>query len=305
MEVALSTNRRRIAIRILAEAIQPLVGMVLIVAAILKVVEHKSVAMAVAEPSSQRLMMAMLIEAEVTIGFMAVAGVCRSALRALLVVLLSAFTAVAFTRMMSGATSCGCFGIVQVPPVISLVFDLLAIAGLCFVSVPEKPRSERSAAVRTWQRRFLIIGAVTVVAIAIILVIPSGRSAVVPGFWLVGDGAAVCEPGPWVGTKLPLLRFIDIRAELEHGRWNVLLYHPKCSECQKRLDAHLAGDGDEVWRRAAVQIRAASRLVKTHSSADVLHGTLSDELRWFLKTPVNVWLDDGIVIRIRKATTNK
>ena len=118
------------------------------------------------------------------------------------------------------------------------------------------------------------------------------------------DRTAFCEPDAWVGQELPVLPFIDAANRLRTGRWNVLFLHPECNACQARLEAHLSAQRpakNRRWDRAVVstaQRNDGAPPLQQGKPPRIFSGELSQELTWLIRTPLNVWLDNGVVVGI-------
>jgi hypothetical protein len=110
------------------------------------------------------------------------------------------------------------------------------------------------------------------------------------GLILGAGNLVVLEPEKWVGRRWPLLEYVDQRAELSVGRWQVVLYHHECPRCQAVLE-----------RLADVRGHLALVEVPPHGGppANAPPGAhlarLSETREWFVETPLVLTLRDGIV----------
>jgi hypothetical protein len=224
----------------------------------------------------------------------------------------SGFACVTLYKALSGESTCGCFGRVPVNPWYTFVLDCAAVAALfAFRRSPLSLRERAGVRVfgssssgRGWVRvRIAALGAM-LLAIGL------------PGAWAMATyhpasfsdsgkptGAArvvVLEPERWMGRRLPLLKFIDIGDEIARGEWTVLLYHHDCPNCQRVLAKYqerAAGpaSGADAPRVALVEIPPYAR---THVALPCTHGRVADDREWYVSTPLQITLAQGIVREI-------
>lgn len=103
----------------------------------------------------------------------------------------------------------------------------------------------------------------------------------------------VLEPEKWVGDKLPIAGFIDI--DVSKGNWIVVLHRHDCSECQEAVPKYeqLAATLDDI-KLAFVEVPPfgdRNSLDDPHWH----HGHLKADVEWFVQTPVEIQVRDGVV----------
>ena len=120
------------------------------------------------------------------------------------------------------------------------------------------------------------------------------------------DGkTVVLEPDRWLGKKLPILPYVGVGEKLDTGTWTLVLYHHDCHKCQ----AFLANYANFVREHQTDRMRRHSALalieVPPFDESDTFrlprdltdagHGRLSESRKWFVETPVAIYLSNGVV----------
>src|SRR5262245_41133691 len=135
-------------------------------------------------------------------------GVCASRARAVAMACFTCFFGVSLYQALSGASSCGCFG-VPISPWITSAVDFVAVASLwCWAPIDDGPASASPRPARS-------VG----LAGALLLVLAVALSA---AYWskpahMSDEGEisgsarmVVLEPERWVGKPFPLLKHADV-----------------------------------------------------------------------------------------------
>lgn len=280
------------------------VGLVLLAAAALK---GHQLATAPRVPStvltSQCLMLA-VVALELLLGLWMVSGSWARQARSVALVCFTAFLAMSLYRASVGESSCGCFGKVPVSPWVSAGIDLLAVMALALWR-PGVRRQDQSAP--GWLR-------ITGVAVAGLAVgVLAGVAARLPeparlaeDGGVLGDGRRVAlEPEQWVGKRFPLLRHIDVAAELSRGHWLVVLYRRDCRICAEEIPRY-----EQLVRNpeGAVDTPRVALIEVPHPDtpgqdtsvglSPCLRGCLSRDWEWIVKTPTVLWVTGGRVSRL-------
>jgi hypothetical protein len=136
--------------------------------------------------------------------------------------------------------------------------------------------------------------------------IPAGlllsRASRVAGIAAKGE-LVVLQPQEWLGQHFPLVPYINLGDLLLKGQWEVLLYHSNCPDCETALAGMARRStigATEEPRRAAVAVPPYGT---TGNAVDdrgrIARGKLSEELDWFVETPLLVSLADGKVVSVR------
>ncbi len=109
----------------------------------------------------------------------------------------------------------------------------------------------------------------------------------------------VLEPEKWVGKRLPVLNYIDIGEQLATGQWTVVFYHSGCTDCQAVLRDYKRRARTETFisRIALVEVPPYGDYSEGSDlpGPTFISGRLSEAKEWFVKTPLQVKLTDGVV----------
>ena len=207
-------------------------------------------------------------------------------------------------KYFAGAASCGCFGAMKVPPLVTLTLDASIVLLLVFLR-PHPHAPPPSNHMR------LVVGAIVagmiVVATAIPVICYSPSRLIADGTLVGADRTVLLEPDEWVGQALPIRKHIDIADELGHGEWTVVLIHHGCAEC-RTVVTELAGKAKAVGPGKAARIALIQLPPYGDSMNDILaseplflNGKLDESQEWFASTPVVLRLRDGLVTSARFA----
>jgi hypothetical protein len=115
------------------------------------------------------------------------------------------------------------------------------------------------------------------------------------------NGALVLNPDSWISKPLAILKDIDIGLTLAHGRWIVVLYHADCPHCAALLDQYIqkAASAPSGQRLALIQVPRPTGVLPAPSNLPdgVVHGLLDPRRRWVVATPVQLVMENGVVLR--------
>jgi len=129
---------------------------------------------------------------------------------------------------------------------------------------------------------------------------------------------AVLRPGEWVGREFWLAKFIDVGEELKKGKWIVVVYAHDCPHCRAAMPMYrrvaeelgmrrisgvgtmpspqpspgVPGEGEAAPRMAMVQM---APYASEGEKGAWLEGKLSARYDWFVHTPVEVFVEEGVV----------
>jgi hypothetical protein len=216
----------------------------------------------------------------------------------------TAFLSITLFRAISGESSCGCFGKVQVNPWITLCLDA-TILTLLIVLHPRWVSAVREF----WHvKRVLAAGLGAVIAGSIVAIgcvrndVPAG----VPESADAGQQTlVVLNPSEWVGKEFPLGSYVTLDQPLMQGAWIAVLYHHDCEHCRlllknlgEQVRQHPPGPADPPM--AAIEMPPFVKdggVPPMAAAVAVLHqGRLSATRDWFGDTPIIVALRDGRVL---------
>jgi Methylamine utilisation protein MauE len=294
-----------------SDAVLKAVGVLLVLAAILK--GYQLVAEPVANDSiwTFRPFLILQVEFELALGIWLLSGCFAKAACVGTFVCFLVFSFVTLYKGLTGVESCGCFGLISVSPWITLlVVDLPVLIALG--TFRPKGLWSRRLPVRAWLR----YESVKAFAEYFIKPVPSPSHFVataVLGLGVLGATAlllVLCEPamvtssyevlrpGSWVGRRLPILRQIDIVEKLKQGTWLVLFHRHDCPDCHaavsqsERMARDLEGNED-LLRIALIEVPPYGPTPMPLGACTI--GKLADAKEWFVAAPTAVLMMDATV----------
>jgi thiol-disulfide isomerase/thioredoxin len=287
--------------RIANRIITVVTGLVLIVAAVLKI--HQLLIEPIISKGFWESWKFFLIQIplELGLGIWLVSGLFRKAAWMLAVLAFGLFILVTLDKGLHHAESCGCFGRVKVNPWITFSAIDIPIF-LCLVIF--RPRGLKLLP-PPWPsaRHFFGVAIPTFITFGIIMPVlifnkPPDKT----------DKYEAIQPAEWISQahnhqKWSMLRHIDIADSLRSNIVIVVFYSNECDTCHKAIPLYdkmardMAGNEDSL-RFAFIEVppyTSKQNLVPTDSPA--LRGKLDSSKKWYMQTPVVVVLKDGLVGR--------
>jgi uncharacterized membrane protein YphA (DoxX/SURF4 family) len=273
-----------------------IVGCLLVIAAVLKaaqlIVDPTG---AIAGPFGSSLLAAH-IGIELGLGLLVLSGMFWRQVRWAAILLFAMFAVHSLSRALSGNASCGCFGPIDLSPWWTFALDVAIVAGLLVSVSCGAPAANASPTSLVWNRHRGVIVAVCLgmaaLAIALAGRYTTTRTATADDVISSAGKLVVLEPEKWIGKPLPIADAIDV--DFSEGRWIVVLYRLGCHECEEAVLQYEALAGDGAMRVALVETPPH---VATIADADgvCIRARLSAERDWFVRTPVEIQLQDGVV----------
>jgi hypothetical protein len=228
------------------------------------------------------------IGAELCIGLLAIAGTGWKHIRWIVLFLFAAFAVYSLKLALGGAFTCGCFGVVKVHPWWTLTLDTFVVLGL-LISI----RSERPVAPVSGNN----------VRIVKTIFVGSIVFAGVMSLWPAVEYSAPADqygamlgPRRWIGGPLPIADSVDL--DLSAGYWIVLLYRNGCDKCDKVVPLYETAASaikDGGVKVALIEVPPFGDREIVHSTP-CAYGHLRKDRDWFIETPLEIRLRDGIVI---------
>ncbi len=221
-------------------------------------------------------------------------------------VTLGLFLPILIGDVLMGASSCGCFGAVQIHPGITLVMDLGFFLGLWLLG-RDAPSLAVTSTLPTW--RVVAVGLWTLASFALSFGLTGPTPANPSGLTRAGGSMDAALPAEgfylpaysdWIGRnwdEVPISAWIEGAEDLETGPQYILFYRKDCEHCHELMEVFFAGS-------LAVPTTAVAVPEKTGFPTAGLMDFACDECRlaelpkgvdWFLQTPVLVRLSDGVV----------
>lgn len=224
------------------------------------------------------------------------------------IAMLVSFLPVLIGDVALGASSCGCFGPVQVHPGISLVMDVTFLVGLWLLgrhaeqlatgaSLPTLPVV--AAGLWTIASFALAFGLTTTTAPAEADKTAAADQASSPA--VPAEGYYLPQYGDWIGrswSEVPIADWIvGAPADLETGQQLVLFYRKDCEHCHALMEFYFAGPLPVPTTAVAVPERSGFPTVGVQPfvCGGCRRAELPAGVDWFLQTPVLVGLDEGVV----------
>jgi len=248
------------------------------------------------------------IAVELTV--VAVAWLVPSLARTVGIAMLTTFFPILVGDVLMGASSCGCFGAVKVHPGITLVVDVVLLAGLVVLGrgVPSLRLGPTLPTARTVAAGLAAIAAFAL-AFGWVGVQAKAPSSVVPDATGHVAGAAVALPADgyylpdyasWIGSSyrdVDLFAWVDgLPDNLGTGSRLVLFYRKDCEHCHELMEVWFSGALPLPTTAVAVPERGGWPEVDLGMPCESCgHAELPSGVDWFLQTPVLVRLEEGTV----------
>ncbi len=261
----------------------PIIGAILLFAAAMKAWQLATVPGLGGGLISSRWFGFCVVEFELAFGIWLFFGLLPQWTRMATIGLFSFFGAISLYKALSGETSCGCFGSLQVNPWITFVLDALVAAVVFFRrNGPAHGGGVSINKIAVMAILWLMPTAVTLYALG--SVDESKRSELGTEFVGVnGHRSILLEPEKWQGREFPLLPFIEpteVREQLMSGEWTVVLYRSDCQKCQKVI-TDLVKKGTS--RGILIEIPPCG--TESVIPEGFLHARLNEKMIWFAETP--------------------
>jgi hypothetical protein len=242
------------------------------------------------------------IALELGVGLLLLSGLYWRYLRWFAVTLFAGFAGYSFYKAINGATSCGCFGPIEVHPWWTFTLDSVVVGGLLAAVWRERQaggsiakRSERWLLRDFSSRRqaIAVVLGVVLMSGALLLRYASHRTAVADSVKPSSGDLVILDPETWVGQKLPIANSIDM--DLANGDWMVLLHRHDCPVCLEKVPQYeqRANAGERI---ALIEVPPYGEMGARRQAGN--HGQLKADHRWIIRTPVEIRLHDGLVTSI-------
>ena len=236
------------------------------------------------------------IPLELGLGIWLVCGLFRKAGWLLGLIAFGGFIGVTLYKSLSGAESCGCFGVVKVNPWITLtVIDIPIFLLLAFfrpkdlkLFPPPWPKAAHFFAIAI--PTFILLPAIEYVLI-------TNKPP------MKAEKYEVIDIKQWGNQqRWSLLDYIDMKEQLQNGEWVVLMYHNDCPDCREAIPVYekmykdLTGNNVNM---AFIEMPpyGDEKQQLVSSNSEVTRGRLSEAKKWYVQTPVVVVLRDGKVLK--------
>jgi len=274
-------------------------GLLLVIAAALKFAELVVDPTAVLTNPLGHFFLPAQIVVELVLGTLVLSGMYWRNLRWILILLFTAFASYSLYLALRGAASCGCFGPVRINPWWTFGLDLAVAIGLLVSTWVSRtpgtasicsPNAPQGLTSPTRIRTTVALLGLAIICIAILLRYSDRRVAFANSASYSAGDLVVLEPENWVGQRLPIADSLDI--DLSAGNWTVLLHRHDCPVCREQVPRYemRATAGEQI---AIVEVPPYGE-IPDHKTQG-LHGRLKSDRDWFVQTPVEILLHDGVV----------
>jgi hypothetical protein len=219
------------------------------------------------------------------------------------ILMVGSFLPILVGDLMLGASSCGCFGAIEVNPWVTLVTDVTFFLGLLFLGRRE-PRLALTSSLPT--SRVLAVGIWSLLSVVIAFAAPADTPAASSA--IAGDHQPLPANGyylpayeEWIGQPFQELDIatwaIGLPDDLDVGQHFVIFFRKDCEHCHELLEVYFSGTLD--WPTTAIAVPERDGWPTENLQPFTCHECRTAELPagidWFLQTPVLVRLMDGLV----------
>jgi len=258
------------------------VALLLLVAAALKC-EELAVSL-----ESNRLLSGLQVVVEISVAVWLMSGYRQKAAQTVGQGMVLIFLFAASSKLLSGAESCGCFGRMEVSPIVTAALDFVSLILLTFWTINDHCQAHGKV-----RLSLAIIAAATLSGVSLNYIYSFGPVDFDSfGEYLPENRTIVLRPEEWKGRSLPIMDFIEDSSELAAGEWAVVLYHADCKQCEQLLSK-----SDEISgnvKLAFVEV-PPHKMPRMKNRGDLRWHTLDDTYSWFVQTPALFRLHNGRV----------
>ncbi len=226
-------------------------------------------------------------------------------------VLLGAFLAILVGDLFAGASSCGCFGSVQVHPAVTLVVDGALLVGVLLAGRAGVGKTARSfTAARVSAALVWTAAAFATAFVAAMPAAPSAPAGPAAGAASAGAASASAPALPpyylpdyasWMGRPWQDIKISawvqGAPADLDQGTQFLVFYRKDCPHCHELLEMHFQGALPYPVTVVAVPEKAGfpTSNVFPMVCTECREAELPAGVDWFIQTPMVVRLEDGVV----------
>lgn len=224
------------------------------------------------------------------------------------IVMLAAFIPVLIGDLALGASSCGCFGAVEISPWITLVTDVTFFLGLLLLG-RRVPGLALTASLPT--RGVVAAGLWSLASVALAFglrspvqppsTVAAGGSDTPQAINVPADGYYLPDYPSWLGrpfTDLDIVSWVHgLPDDIASGSQYVIFYRKDCEHCHQLMELYFSGPLPLPTTAVAVPERGGfpTQNLQPFPCLECRTAELPAGVDWFLQTPVLVRLVDGRV----------
>ncbi|MDR1923844.1 MAG: hypothetical protein LBQ66_05680 [Planctomycetaceae bacterium] len=243
-----------------------------------------------------------IVEFELSFGIWLIFGMLPRPTRFATIGLFSVFAFVSFYKVLVREASCGCFGMIDVPPKLTLLFDVVIVTVLiCFGhSTNFFTRSDSRDRKKFCVYLVSYIGVTVIVGVLVYGVIVSKTHYRLTEVGHVYEtGVVELYPTEWIGRVFPLRDYITNGHSLMHGSWTVMLVRSGCSKCESLVGGNLP-DTIVRWNNRVVYLDISGRSPIRLKEVDECRKSyrLGSDVFWSATVPIALELDEGVVRKV-------
>jgi hypothetical protein len=228
-----------------------------------------------------------------------ISGAYAAIVRKISIALFLTFGTFSVYRAVHHDTSCGCFGRVSIPPLVTAIID---VACLVAIWTPNPAIINRQSARNKAGLGLALFGTATVSTL-ILFYVPPSQSFFAIDTRTKGNAVRVLEPRDWIGSTFLLADSIKSDANVRRGKWTVFLYSRECSDCQAVLPTYKTSVRNSARNVLLVEVPPIAGFPDPlpDSEKNLQFGRLDDMSRWFVVTPTELCVVDDKVVSVREA----
>lgn len=200
---------------------------------------------------------------------------------------------------LSGKTSCGCLGLVEIPlPVMSLI-DLGMLVSLSAWIIPQSALDYSSP------RKWVIVAGLLLISGFAGLFLAMYESNVDVKYvqapetheddFIADSDFVFIKPDEWLGKRFPLARYVNCD-EVFLGTWSVVFYNEGCSKCKSVFEKIYANKGKQRF----LLVKVVSTSQNTNNDSEYIKWrSLPNTNEWFVESPKIVEVSEGVVQSVK------
>jgi hypothetical protein len=224
------------------------------------------------------------------------------------IVMLALFLPVLIGDLALGASSCGCFGAVEISPWVTLVTDVTFFLGLLLLG-RRVPKLGLTASLPTrnvvaaglWGLASVVLAFGLGSAVQAPSADPAGVPGAAPAMDLPAEGYYLPDYQTWLGrpfTDLDIAAWVrGLPGDIASGSQYVIFYRKDCEHCHELMELYFSGPLPWPTTAIAVPERGGfpTENLQPFPCLECRTAELPDGVDWFLQTPVLVRLAEGRV----------
>jgi hypothetical protein len=226
------------------------------------------------------------------------------------IAMLTTFVPVLIGDLMLGASSCGCFGAVEVNPWVTLVMDVTFLFVLVVLGRGE-PRLALTGNLPTL--KVLMAGVWSLLSVVVAFGLPAQAPSTVSGGagevpveggaapQLPADGYYLPQYDEWIGRQFSQVAvaswIVDLPENIDVGAQYVIFFRKDCEHCHELMELYFSESLPAPTTAVAVPERDGfpTENLQPFVCSGCGLAELPAGIDWFLQTPVLVRLADGAV----------